>query len=138
MISDWFGFGKKKLRNELASAQKALKEALGSQVVLGQVELEEIADTLFPPLQIHKKEDKEFYVDYAVDMNLAVVLKDIQTSQIDQVTVASLKEAMGRVDKVRNIFSIQKNFKRDIKYYVVGNNFNPEYLEDIEVKADPL
>src|SRR5208282_1219360 len=108
MIFDLFGTERKKLRESLEATKKALKEGMDNQTVLGMHELDEMADTLFPPLQIHKKEDTEIYVDYAVDVNLAVVLRDIQTQQVDIATVGSLKEAITRVDKVKHMLSLNR------------------------------
>lgn len=134
MIFDLFGTERNRLK-------KALKESLKSQVVLGMHELDEMADLLFPPLEIHKKEEQEqeVYVDYSVDVNLSVVLKDIQTGQVDEATIGSLKEAMTRIDKVKQMLSLNRGeWNRNIKYYVVGNNFDPSWMENIRIKADPL
>ena len=138
----WFDVFKEntRLQKENTRLQKQIRELENTpKVNLGLSELEDIVHILFPPVEIHQKEDKEFYVDYSVDVNLAVVLRDIQMGKLDLVTVGSLQEAINRIDRVKHIFDVKKGFQnRDVKYYVVGNSFNPEYLDDIEVRADPL
>ena len=129
----------KETTEELEKTKKVLGDTLNNMTVLGMPELDEMADTLFPALEIHKKEEQEIYVDYAVDMNLAVVLKDIQTQQVDIATVGSLKDAMGRIEKVKNMLSLNRGtLNRKIKYYVVGNEYNPDWMEEIKIKDDPL
>jgi hypothetical protein len=97
--------------------------------------LDKVLNLLFPPLEIHQEDNKEYYVDFSVDANLLAVDQDIQDGVINEATKNSIKFSIDKLSEIRELLNYYPQFSRTINYYVVGNKAL-DIVDKIVVKGD--
>ena len=97
--------------------------------------LNEVVNMLFPPLEIHQGDGKEYYVDYSIDANLIAVKQDIDDGAINEATKNSIKFCLDKLYEIRRYLNNYPELNRKIKYYVIGNKAL-DIADKIVVKGD--
>ena len=100
-----------------------------------KVILDQVVNMLFPSLEIHQGDGKEYYVDYSIDANLIAVKQDIDDGVINDATKNSIKFCIDKLFEIRKYLNHFPEFTRTINYYVVGNKAL-DIADKIVVKGD--
>lgn len=99
---------------------------------LPEQRIEEIANLLFPPLQLHTdSKGNKYHIDYSVDMNLDAALVDLEEGNNDEISRKTIKGVSDRLFKLRQYLEIQREFDSEIKYVLVEDLETSFPLENI-------
>ena len=84
--------------------------------------LEDVIQILFPPLALHTDRDgNKFHVDYSVDTNLEAALMDLEEGNNDAVTQRTIRKAIDRIIKVRQMLEAYREIDKDAKYFIADD-----------------
>jgi len=90
------------------------------QKVVRDTEAQKLVDLLFPPIELMKEEEGEFYIDRSVDSNLYAALVDLQDGSNDHVVHSTLKAVIAKLEQARNIlYAQQEKLDTDARYLLV-------------------
>ena len=84
--------------------------------------IEEVINLLFPPLTLHTDRDgNKFHVDYSIDTNLEAALMDLEDGHNDLASQRTIRKAIDRIIKVRQILEAYREIDKDAKYFIADD-----------------